>query len=66
MGSEPDVGRGAGHAQHVVSHVGQVMPKLDRVLETSLYVDDLERAARFYERGAGAHGAHQRSALPRL
>lgn len=25
------------------------MPKLDRVLETALYVDDLERAARFYE-----------------
>ncbi|AXK80391.1 glyoxalase [Pseudolabrys taiwanensis] len=25
------------------------MPKLDRVLETCLYVDDLERAARFYE-----------------
>ena len=25
------------------------MPKLDRVLETSIYVDDLERAARFYE-----------------
>src|SRR5215468_7590458 len=24
------------------------MPKLDSVLETSLYVDDLERAARFY------------------
>lgn len=25
------------------------MPKLDGVLETALYVDDLERAARFYE-----------------
>lgn len=25
------------------------MPKLDRVLETALYVDDLERAASFYE-----------------
>jgi catechol-2,3-dioxygenase len=25
------------------------MPKLDRVLETSLYVDDLERAVRFYQ-----------------
>lgn len=25
-------------------------PKLGRVLETALYVDDLERAARFYER----------------
>src|SRR5712691_13317150 len=24
------------------------MPKLDRVLETALYVNDLERAARFY------------------
>ena len=43
MGSDPDVGRGARHAEHVV-----VMPKLDGVLETSLYVDDLERAARFY------------------
>ena len=27
----------------------RVVPKLDRVIETSLYVDDLERAARFYE-----------------
>lgn len=27
----------------------EVVPKLDRVLETALYVDDLERAARFYE-----------------
>src|ERR1043166_1672865 len=26
----------------------RVMPKLDGVLETSLYVDDLERVARFY------------------
>src|SRR5215475_7025982 len=25
------------------------MPKLDGVIETSLYVDDLERATRFYE-----------------
>jgi catechol 2,3-dioxygenase-like lactoylglutathione lyase family enzyme len=25
------------------------MPALDRVLETALYVDDLDRAARFYE-----------------
>ena len=25
------------------------MPTLDRVIETSLYADDLERAARFYE-----------------
>jgi catechol 2,3-dioxygenase-like lactoylglutathione lyase family enzyme len=25
------------------------MPKLGRVIETSLYVDDLDRAARFYE-----------------
>ena len=24
------------------------MPKLDRVLETALYVDDLDRAAAFY------------------
>ncbi|MGJ4854815.1 VOC family protein [Labrys sp. KB_33_2] len=25
------------------------MPKLDRILETAIYVDDLDRAARFYE-----------------
>jgi catechol 2,3-dioxygenase-like lactoylglutathione lyase family enzyme len=41
MGSDPNVGRGTRHAEHVVA-------KLDGVLETSLYVDDLERAARFY------------------
>jgi len=29
--------------------VSAPVPKLDRVIETSLYVDDLERAARFYE-----------------
>ena len=29
------------------------MPKLDRVIETSLYVDDLDRAARFYEEVLG-------------
>ena len=29
------------------------MPKLDSVLETSLYVDDLERAARFYSEVLG-------------
>jgi catechol 2,3-dioxygenase-like lactoylglutathione lyase family enzyme len=28
-------------------------PQLDRVLETCLYVDDLDRAARFYERVLG-------------
>ncbi len=28
-------------------------PKLDRVIETCLYVDDLDRAARFYERVLG-------------
>jgi catechol 2,3-dioxygenase-like lactoylglutathione lyase family enzyme len=27
-----------------------VAPKLERVIETCLYVDDLDRAARFYER----------------
>jgi catechol 2,3-dioxygenase-like lactoylglutathione lyase family enzyme len=31
------------------------MPKLDRVLETALYVDDLERAARFYADVLGLH-----------
>jgi catechol 2,3-dioxygenase-like lactoylglutathione lyase family enzyme len=25
------------------------MPRLDRIVETSIYVDDLDRAARFYE-----------------
>jgi catechol 2,3-dioxygenase-like lactoylglutathione lyase family enzyme len=29
------------------------MPKLDCVLETSIYVDDLDRAARFYENVLG-------------
>jgi catechol 2,3-dioxygenase-like lactoylglutathione lyase family enzyme len=29
------------------------VPKLDRVIETSLYVDDLDRAARFYEEVLG-------------
>jgi catechol 2,3-dioxygenase-like lactoylglutathione lyase family enzyme len=32
------------------------VPKLDRVIETALYVDDLARARRFYE---------TRSVLPR-
>ena len=31
------------------------MPALDRVLETCLYVDDLDRAARFYEEVMGLH-----------
>jgi catechol 2,3-dioxygenase-like lactoylglutathione lyase family enzyme len=30
-----------------------VAPQLDRVIETCLYVDDLDRAARFYERVLG-------------
>jgi catechol 2,3-dioxygenase-like lactoylglutathione lyase family enzyme len=30
-----------------------VAPRLDRVLETCLYVDDLDRAGRFYERIMG-------------
>jgi catechol 2,3-dioxygenase-like lactoylglutathione lyase family enzyme len=30
-----------------------VTPKLDRVIETCLYVDDLDRAAEFYERVLG-------------
>ena len=29
--------------------MGSALPKLERVIETCLYVDDLERAARFYE-----------------
>src|SRR5215831_20562645 len=43
VGSDSNVGRGTRHPEHVVAS-----PKLDGVLETSLYVDDLERAARFY------------------
>jgi catechol 2,3-dioxygenase-like lactoylglutathione lyase family enzyme len=31
------------------------MPKLDRVLETCLYVEDLDRAASFYEQVLGLH-----------
>jgi catechol 2,3-dioxygenase-like lactoylglutathione lyase family enzyme len=29
------------------------VPKLDRIIETALYVDDLDRAARFYEEVLG-------------
>jgi|SRR5690606_41117677 len=29
------------------------MPRIDRILETSLYVEDVARAARFYERALG-------------
>ena len=52
MGSQPDVGLGAARPEHVVMDT----PKLGRVLETALYVDDLERAARFYERVLGLTG----------
>jgi catechol 2,3-dioxygenase-like lactoylglutathione lyase family enzyme len=46
VGPQPHVGRGPHGAEHVVTTV----PKTPgRVLETSLYVDDLERAGRFYE-----------------
>jgi len=47
MGSEPDDRRSPHRSQHVVT-MGEG-PKLDRVIETALYVDDLDRAARFYE-----------------
>ncbi len=46
MGPEPHVRRGASRSEHVVT---PTVPKLNGVLETALYVDDLERAARFYE-----------------
>lgn len=46
MGSEPHVRRGASRSEYVVT---PTVPKLNGVLETALYVDDLERAARFYE-----------------
>jgi catechol 2,3-dioxygenase-like lactoylglutathione lyase family enzyme len=36
-------------------------PKLGRVLETALYVDDLERAARFYEDVLGLKSLNQDS-----
>src|SRR5205807_3495645 len=39
------------------------MPRLDRVLETALYVDDLERASRFY---ADVLGLRPLFADPRL
>jgi catechol 2,3-dioxygenase-like lactoylglutathione lyase family enzyme len=46
MGSEPHVRRGAAGPEYVVMNTP---PKLGRVLETALYVDDLERASQFYE-----------------
>jgi catechol 2,3-dioxygenase-like lactoylglutathione lyase family enzyme len=46
MGPEPHVGRGPPCPEHVVT---AALPKLDRVLETALYVDNLAAAARFYE-----------------
>ncbi len=36
-----------------MSAVGEATPRLDRVIETCLYVDDLERAGDFYERVLG-------------
>ena len=39
-------------SQHVVRQ-GAEMPKLDGVIETALYVDDLERASAFYETKLG-------------
>ena len=51
MGAEPHVRRGTGRAQHVVSVVPG--PKLDRVIETCLHVDDLDGAGGFYERVLG-------------
>ena len=59
LGSEPHVGRGARRARHVVSErPAAECLRLDGVLETALYVEDLERAARVLRRGC--------SALPRL
>src|SRR5215813_8144931 len=44
----PSPGGGEGAMIDAEPAEARVMPKLDGVLETSLYVDDLERAARFY------------------
>ena len=52
---------GVGYKNHVPETDGRRargnemsdMPKLDRVIETCLYVDDLGRAARFYEEALG-------------
>src|SRR5687768_8830229 len=41
-------GRGCRPAHRRGPNVRDVMPKLDGVLETALYVDDLDRAVRFY------------------
>lgn len=51
MGSEPHVRRGAACPEHVVTVAAA--PTLGRVLETALYVDDLGRAAQFYEQVLG-------------
>src|SRR5262249_32583372 len=48
LGSEPHVGGSAGRAQYVVKEL-----RLEGVIETCLYVDDLDRAARFYEQVLG-------------
>lgn len=45
MDAGPDVRRGKACPEHVVRR----MPKLERVIETAIYVDDLVRAASFYE-----------------
>jgi catechol 2,3-dioxygenase-like lactoylglutathione lyase family enzyme len=37
----------------VVTAVSAAAPRLDRVIETCLYVDDLDRAGEFYERVLG-------------
>ena len=59
---KPDVGRGARRSQYVVDRV----PKLGRVLETCLYVDDLERAGQFLRASARARRFDRRHAVSRL
>ena len=42
------------------------MPALERVIETAIYVDDLVRAAAFYEQVMDLPGHGVRRPLPRL
>ena len=44
--------RSPARSQHVVKR-GAAMPKLDGVIETALYVDDLDRARAFYQDALG-------------
>ena len=48
MDAGTDDRRSPARSQHVVRQ-GAAMPKLDGVIETALYVDDLDRARAFYQ-----------------